>query len=846
MSEVSTLELRASSDGIKAAKERLDEMAAASAKAEKAADRLAEQSAKAAERQAAAAEKAAQRQVAAAERAAARENEAWNNALQRSLAAADRKAEAAEKAAQRSIAAQEKAASREKEMWNDAINRAKARADREALGRDGVLPIRPSLQRIEGKLNEEKSGGGGFMAGAVGGGVALVAEKAFEGIIEKGREMIAASVEYESIIARLSGIAGGADEAKKSFKELEEVSDKTIFTEGQMAEAFIHMSQVGMEPSMREMKAFSNIASAFGAGIGDVAGAVSMASMGAFRGLRQFGIKAKEEADGLKVAFRGNTETIKNDAESIKNYLTKIGEVQFAGAAAAQLDTMGGAIKELDESWERLYRNIGQSVIGDIVKTSIGDAAWVVDKLGKAIEGLLYTMSKKPPGMSKDKKENLAGFISSAENWGKDDDDAEIRGILDGIEKSILSDADKKLKAYSDARNTLLDAMAKGTVANRYDLAAALDDLDRNYARDSGGDKKESKKAKKQTGPTFDSIMGKLEDENRKAFLKQVDAQLEASEREYNAVKDSLAKQEDATRASYEKRKTFLDNYSGPDQEELAKRNEAMWAEHLDKLAAQDHEKSAARVKTHDSMFLKFATAGDRYVAEEKTMIDEYQKALEDKAITEAEYEQLRAKVHAETNRKIREDNEQLVQNSLTNSATMFGNFAEAAKNMGGANSAAYKEMFAIQKAFGVASTTMSMAIGIGKAWDAGWPAGIPLALAAGAEGAKALAMVTATNYSGAYDAGGRIPSGSIGLVGERGPELIRGPADVTGRADTARMLAGNGGQQQQSGPNISITNAYDHGDALHAYMSSTRGEQVIVNHIKQNWRTIRAVSGTR
>ena len=34
--------------------------------------------------------------------------------------------------------------------------------------------------------------------------------------------------------------------------------------------------------------------------------------------------------------------------------------------------------------------------------------------------------------------------------------------------------------------------------------------------------------------------------------------------------------------------------------------------------------------------------------------------------------------------------------------------------------------------------------------------------------------------FSGFFADGGRIPSGGYGVVGERGPELVRGPASVT------------------------------------------------------------------
>lgn len=57
-----------------------------------------------------------------------------------------------------------------------------------------------------------------------------------------------------------------------------------------------------------------------------------------------------------------------------------------------------------------------------------------------------------------------------------------------------------------------------------------------------------------------------------------------------------------------------------------------------------------------------------------------------------------------------------------------------------------------------------------------------------------------ASSWWGAHDAGGFIPSGKFGIVGEKGPEFVSGPAMVTSRSDTAKALAGG------SGNPISIT----------------------------------------
>jgi hypothetical protein len=45
--------------------------------------------------------------------------------------------------------------------------------------------------------------------------------------------------------------------------------------------------------------------------------------------------------------------------------------------------------------------------------------------------------------------------------------------------------------------------------------------------------------------------------------------------------------------------------------------------------------------------------------------------------------------------------------------------------------------------------------------------------------------------FAGLFADGGYIPGGKVGIVGERGPELIRGPASVLGTRDTAQLMYG-------------------------------------------------------
>lgn len=174
---------------------------------------------------------------------------------------------------------------------------------------------------------------------------------------------------------------------------------------------------------------------------------------------------------------------------------------------------------------------------------------------------------------------------------------------------------------------------------------------------------------------------------------------------------------------------------------------------------------------------------------------------------------------------------------------TLSGAFSNLTATMS-QSGAKYKALFAIQKAFAVASATTNAILAWSKALgesEGGW-------LAALANYATAVAMTTniLSQLKGVemHDRGGRIAAGKIGIVGEYGPEIVTGPANVTSRKDTADLarsaLNGNGVQ----------VNLYE--DASRAGTVDTSqgmdGEQVInifVSNIRRGGRMAQAMEST-
>jgi TP901 family phage tail tape measure protein len=136
---------------------------------------------------------------------------------------------------------------------------------------------------------------------------------------------------------------------------------------------------------------------------------------------------------------------------------------------------------------------------------------------------------------------------------------------------------------------------------------------------------------------------------------------------------------------------------------------------------------------------------------------------------------------------------------SLGTIGEVMGMFASASKDA----SSAQKAAFAIQKAIAVAQIILYTEVAATRAGAEMGIGGIALATYIRASGYASAGLVaalaigslaTGSDMSGSasgggakmYDTGGTIPYNRVGIVGEYGPELVSGPANVKGRTATA------------------------------------------------------------
>lgn len=126
-------------------------------------------------------------------------------------------------------------------------------------------------------------------------------------------------------------------------------------------------------------------------------------------------------------------------------------------------------------------------------------------------------------------------------------------------------------------------------------------------------------------------------------------------------------------------------------------------------------------------------------------------------------------------------------------------------KEFGAEQSGIYKGIFAVSKAFAIAEAMIALQQNIANASKVGFPYNIPFIAGAVAQGASIVASVQ--SIAGAFNNGGYLGAGQVGLVAETGrPEfvngvLVGGPANITSSQKTGEILRNGGGS--------GVTNVY-------------------------------------
>lgn len=207
-----------------------------------------------------------------------------------------------------------------------------------------------AFDRMAGKITGAFSG---LLAGVT---VAATATK----LVEVQRQ-------FDVLNASLVTVTGSSKGAATEFAWIKEFAAQTPFDLAQVTDAFIKMKASGLDASEAALRSYGNTASAMGKSLNQMIEAVADAATGEFERLKEFGIRAAKQGDQVTFTFRGVSKTIKSSSEEITQYLKNIGDNDFAGAMAERTKTLDGAISNLGDTWDELFRTINNAGVGALI-----------------------------------------------------------------------------------------------------------------------------------------------------------------------------------------------------------------------------------------------------------------------------------------------------------------------------------------------------------------------------------------------------------------------------------------------------------------------------------------------
>lgn len=698
---------------------------------------------------------------------------------------------------------------------------------------------------------------GGRTEKAIGG---LVAKAA--GLVSIGaaiNKLVQTQRQFDVLNAGLITATKSIDGASEAFAELEKFAATTPYTLDQSVQGFTKLVNLGLTPSQKALESYGNTAAAMGKDLNQMIEAVADAATGEFERLKEFGIKAKSEGDNVSFTFQGVTTTVKKNADEIEQYLMKLGETQFAGAMANRMATLDGALSNLQDSWDSLFRAVSSQGTGGLIEDAARQATAALDEL----QAMLVSGE-------------MAGYAEAmGVAWS-----STFRNIGDGL--SLVDEyVQEVFKSWrddgTDTSNWLSDAFWQfpQNISAAIKIAAtevsAFADKAQIYANKiSAYLTPENWFSGVDIGDYFDQQLTKVDQRVSREYAK-----ITNTYRKEIAATDTALRTATDRRLEYEleamnRQQTNLAKFKvagGGDSSATAKPDKKAEAEAKKFATLQSQASQYLQQVARDAMTEQQIVSDDYAIKMAK--LDEY---LSKKAITQQEYDAAElasreayvdqmsaldeeqadkaiqeAKRAAETKKRL---DQQLLGAQLQFGSEMLGVIEQNAKEGSGIQKAA----FAAQKGMAAAqviiqsevNATAAMApppLGLGKA-------GAPMAEAIRSMGKASAAVIAAQAFAGMFDNGGNIPSGQWGIVGEYGPEIVKGPANVTSRKDTAAMArnAMSGG----SGGVVINQNIIVQGNGDQALISAMqeaarKGAQDGYNQVRQDFATngsIRRIAG--
>ena len=687
----------------------------------------------------------------------------------------------------------------------------------------------------------------------------------------------------ERSVAGFISSFGGVDQARAQFEMLQQAARDTIQPFDSLQTAAMNLKRNGVQPTADMLKTFSQIAYGTGQSLDTVTNAFTSSMQGRYKALNQLGITAQDQGSKLALTYKGVTTTIDKSAESLHKYFETVGK-ENEGVLDYLQSGMTGALNHLDNAWGDFIRSIGESGLGDLIVKIVRDIATAMDGITAWInknspyirgffQGLIEGWDAVYQGVKsaldtaydyisdffddseKESKTGLsniglflsnffefarAGFLKyvakpAAEAWIALN--GGFRGASEWLaELAYTGDFDKAADAYNDVINETSNEMLENTKIINRAIDLQFDEIEKKTQRIKDELKKDPVKAP--TVPTFKALsLG-----GSSGGSKGARAEADNWAKYYDKVKD-LAKNglSDLRKleARHNEQLAELD-------EEFKKSRLATESEYLNakKIINDEYMRQYQDIQKQAQEFLK-----DIYDDDVVNLQDTYRAKLEqldqyhdESLVSEEDYLKAREKLYTDYTAELTKiekkskgsvlsegdvENLEHFHDAMDSMSDAFSNLTQGLNE----SSASYKALFTIQKSFAVASATIKAALAWmtalseSKTWYealANYAAAISLTTS----------IISQLKSVSMHDKGGYIKGGQLGIVGEYGPEIVRGPASVTSRKDTAAMARASMG-----GSSVTVNLYEDRAKAGQVEQSSTQDGEQIINIFVSNIR---------
>ena len=171
-----------------------------------------------------------------------------------------------------------------------------------------------------------------------------------------------AVIEGERLEAQLLNITGSAQEARRNIENLSNLSfTLPIGGANELVAIYSRLENLNLDNSNAAITDLADLSAGLGRELPRVVEAIADASVFEFERLREeFGIIARQTDENIRFTFQGVTTEVEKSASAVQAFLRDLGRENFGGAAADQLNTLGGAVGEFTNTLSQAAKVIDE------------------------------------------------------------------------------------------------------------------------------------------------------------------------------------------------------------------------------------------------------------------------------------------------------------------------------------------------------------------------------------------------------------------------------------------------------------------------------------------------------